>query len=225
MFRCLSSCFWLVLVAFGRFAGSDGAKTMTISIDMPVYCFDVIITKLQKGSSPPVPSSIPNDNFPLFVTWKKGNGHHLDLRGCIGTFSVNLPLHKGLTDYAKISAFEDSRFRPISLTEVPQLHCTVSLLVKFEQAPNYRDWIIGTHGVHIYFKQNGQNLSAVYLPEVVEEQGWDHVETLNQLMKKGGWKGQITENDRLAVRVERFQSEKLTLSYQDYLAQKNHSYN
>ncbi|CAD5222505.1 unnamed protein product [Bursaphelenchus xylophilus] len=191
---------------------------MTISIEMPIYCFDVIINKLQRKSTPPVPASIPNECFPLFVTWKKGPNQNL--RGCIGTFSTNLNLHKGLTDYAKISAFEDSRFSPISLEELPQLHCGVSLLVRFEPAQNYRDWTVGTHGIHIYYKQNGRDLSAVYLPEVAEEQGWDHVETLNQLMKKGGWKGQISENDRLSVRIERFQSEKITISYQDYVTYK-----
>lgn len=32
-------------------------------------------------------------------------------------------------------------------------------------------------------------------------------------MQKGGFQGPITENDRLAVRIERFQSEKTGLTY------------
>jgi AMME syndrome candidate gene 1 protein len=44
-------------------------------------------------------------------------------------------------------------------------------LVKFEPAENYRDWIIGIHGIRIDFQQYGRRLSAVYLPEVAEEQG------------------------------------------------------
>jgi hypothetical protein len=33
-------------------------------------------------------------------------------------------------------------------------------------------------GIRIEYRQNHRSLSAVYLPEVAREQGWDHVETL-----------------------------------------------
>lgn len=68
------------------------------------------------------------------------------------------------------SAFHDSRFEPIALSEIPFLSCSVSLLVNFEPANNYRDWIIGVHGIRIECKQNGRRLNAVYLPEVASEQ-------------------------------------------------------
>lgn len=35
-------------------------------------------------------------------------------------------------------------------------------------------------------------------------------------MRKGGFKGEITEVDRQAVLVERFQSEKMSISYEVY---------
>lgn len=35
-------------------------STMTISVEMPVYCFDVVISQLQRKQAPPVPPSIPN---------------------------------------------------------------------------------------------------------------------------------------------------------------------
>jgi AMMECR1 domain-containing protein len=69
------------------------------------------------------------------------------------------------------SAFEDSRFDPITLQEVPYLSCGVSLLVCFESAKDYRDWTVGVHGIHIYFSQNGRQMSAVFLPEVASEHG------------------------------------------------------
>lgn len=184
-------------------------------IHLPVYCFDVIIAMLGKHPPPKCPSSIPNENLPLFVTWKKG--HQRQLRGCIGTFSRNLPLHEGLHEYAQISAFRDSRFDPVTVHEVPHLHCSVSLLVCFEPADHYRDWIIGVHGIRIEYRQHHRNLNAVYLPEVAHEQGWDHEETLNHLMWKGGFKGEITEADRQAVLIERFQSEKMCISYEEYM--------
>ncbi|KAI6192250.1 AMMECR1 domain-containing protein [Aphelenchoides bicaudatus] len=190
----------------------------SISIDMPFYCFDILLSRLHKKPQPPIPRSIPDRCFPLFVTWKKGQEEHL--RGCIGTFNTNLSLHKGLPEYATISAFEDSRFDPISLNEVPQLSCGVSLLVKFEPARDYTDWIVGVHGIHIYFSQNGRQMTAVFLPEVASEHGWDHIETMNRLMQKGGFRGHISESDRKSARVERFQSEKMTVTYQDYIIHK-----
>uniref|UniRef100_A0A914LVU8 AMMECR1 domain-containing protein n=1 Tax=Meloidogyne incognita TaxID=6306 RepID=A0A914LVU8_MELIC len=203
-------------VTNGVIVPNNGGKIATI--DMPVHCFDVIIAHLSKSKLPKCPNNVPNENFPLFVTWKKGHQRHL--RGCIGTFSQNLPLHEGLSEYAHTSAFRDSRFDPITLHEMPHLHCAVSLLVCFEPARHYRDWLIGIHGIRIEYRQHHRSMSAVYLPEVARDQGWNHVETVNNLMRKGGFKGEITEMDRQAVLVERFQSEKTSISYEEYLTYK-----
>ncbi|KAF7626918.1 AMMECR1 domain-containing protein [Meloidogyne graminicola] len=197
---------------------NNGGKIATI--DMPVHCFDVVIAHLSKNKLPKCPTNVPNEKFPLFVTWKKG--HQRQLRGCIGTFSKNLPLHEGLSEYAHTSAFRDSRFDPIALHEMPHLHCAVSLLVCFEPARHYRDWLIGIHGIRIEYRQHHRSMSAVYLPEVAIDQGWNHIETVNNLMRKGGFKGEITEVDRQAVLVERFQSEKMSISYEEYLTYKKY---
>uniref|UniRef100_A0A0N5A870 AMMECR1 domain-containing protein n=1 Tax=Syphacia muris TaxID=451379 RepID=A0A0N5A870_9BILA len=178
---------------------------------MTAYCFDVICAALRNQSPPKAPCCIPNDKYPLFVTWKKGPNKQL--RGCIGTFS-NLALPKGLQEYAMISAFKDSRFVPITLSEVQDLHCAVSILVNFEKALNYQDWVIGVHGIRIEFQDNNRKRDAVYLPEVAKEQGWNHVETLDNLLRKGGYHGTVTEEMRLSVNVVRFQSEKVHMSYQ-----------
>uniref|UniRef100_A0A183CHQ9 AMMECR1 domain-containing protein n=1 Tax=Globodera pallida TaxID=36090 RepID=A0A183CHQ9_GLOPA len=188
------------------------------SIELPIHCFDVIIARLNKRPLPKCPPSIPNECFPLFVTLYKGNFRHL--RGCIGTFNRNLPLHEGLNEYAQISAFRDTRFDPVTLHEVPLLQCRVSLLVCFEPADDYRDWVVGLHGIRIEFRQHHRPLNAVFLPEVAFDNGWDHVETVNHLMWKGGFKGDITETDRLSVLVERFQSDRSSVTYEEYMAYK-----
>ncbi len=44
--------------------------------------------------------------------------------------------------------------------------------------------------------------------------GWDHTETLDNLMRKGGFRAsRITESARLAVTVVRFQSDKIVMSH------------
>ncbi|CAD6198205.1 unnamed protein product [Caenorhabditis auriculariae] len=185
--------------------------------DMTVFCFDVIESKLSGRKDPPAPSSIPPVKLPLFVTWKVGS--HNTLRGCIGTFS-ELNLQEGLRDYAKVSAFEDHRFKPIRKDEVSSLSCGVSLLINFEPALDYRDWTIGTHGVRIHFSDGRSQLSAVFLPEVAAEQGWNHLETIDALIAKAGHRGKVDENLRMSLRVVRFQSSKFVMSYAEYLQHK-----
>ena len=65
-----------------------------------------------------------------------------------------------------------------------------------------------------------QNVSATYLPEVAHEQGWNHIQTLDSLLRKGGYKAQITSDMRKSVQVTRYKSEKLTLHYNDYVQSK-----
>lgn len=138
------------------------------------------------------------------------------LRGCIGTFTP-LNLHDGLKEYALTSAFRDTRFNPISKDELSKLACSVSLLTNFEPAKNWTDWQIGKHGIRIEFQnEKGQKRSATYLPEIAQEQNWDHLETIDSLLRKGGYKSQITNELRNQILVTRYQSENLTKSFNDW---------
>ncbi|CAI4221530.1 unnamed protein product [Auanema sp. JU1783] len=186
--------------------------------EMVVFCFDTLLAALYGKPLPVCPSTISNDKFPLFVTWKKGS--HSRLRGCIGTFA-HLKLHAGLRDYALTSAFRDSRFNPIILAELPDLSCSVSLLINFEPAKNYLDWTVGVHGIRIHYFDGVAQRDAVYLPEVAAEQGWNHRETIDNLIEKGGYNGFIDERFRMNVKVVRFQSSKVTLTYHEFLSMKS----
>ena len=56
------------------------------------------------------------------------------------------------------------------------------------------------------------------------EQGWNHIQTLDSLLRKGGYKAPITSEMRKSVHVIRYRSEKLTLHYNDYIQSKaNHN--
>lgn len=121
---------------------------------------------------------IPADaECPLFVTYHK-NGDNL--RGCIGNLS-GMNLRKGIPQYAIIAAFNDPRFPPIRSDELKDLDVAVSLLVEYEPCKAL-DWEVGKHGIIIKYK--GQ--SAVFLPEVAEEQRWDQRTTLQHLLMKAG---------------------------------------
>jgi AMMECR1 domain-containing protein len=82
----------------------------------------------------------------LFVTWHLENGssdEDIELRGCIGTLSPTKLLN--LKDYTIKSALKDRRFHPIGPDEFHKLHCSVSLLVDYEQAEHYEDWEVRLH--------------------------------------------------------------------------------
>ena len=127
------------------------------------------------------------ESYPMFVTWNTlSRSGHKSLRGCIGTFAP-LPLEKGLESYALTSAFEDTRFSPISQHLLPNLSCSLTLLADFEECAGPMAWDLGTHGIRISFTHRYRKYGATYLPDVAVEQGWTKEETLESLMRKAGY--------------------------------------
>ena len=114
------------------------------------------------------------------MTWNTRQRQDLVLRGCIGSFTPQ-PLKIGLKRLTLSSAFKDSRFSPISLEELDQLHVSVSLLTDFTRV-DWNDWTVGEHGVEIRWSIDQSRFSATYLPEVASSQGWDHYETLEFIL-------------------------------------------
>ena len=47
--------------------------------------------------------------------------------------------------------------------------------------------------------------------------GWDKIQTIDSLLRKGGFKGAVTPEVRRSIRLVRYQSEKMTVGYSDYL--------
>jgi AmmeMemoRadiSam system protein A len=117
----------------------------------------------------------------LFVTLRRKDRGG-ELRGCIGRMMSERPLRETLPEVAADAALKDRRFPPVDTTELPSLSVELSLLSPMEPADSWRDIIIGTHG--IYLRRGFR--SAVFLPEVAVEQGWDLETTLTRLALKGG---------------------------------------
>ena len=55
--------------------------------------------------------------------------------------------------------------------------------------------------------------------------GWDRVQTIDSLLRKGGFKGVITPEVRKSLRLTRYQSQKMSVSHADYIKSKNGFYN
>lgn len=170
------------------------------------------------------------------MTWEREDGR---LRGCIGTLA---PTHlRNLRAFAFKSALKDRRFAPIAPAEVATLHCSVSLLVDYEEAERFDDWEvrpqpqallvgadsrltsgrgqIGVHGIIVEFRDGaGSFYSATYLPQVASEQGWDHLETVTSLMRKAGFRRSVTSDMLHALKVTRYRSSIHKLSFREYMA-------
>ncbi|KAF2738266.1 hypothetical protein EJ04DRAFT_429327 [Polyplosphaeria fusca] len=157
---------------------------------------------------------------PLFVTWNTigrsgGGGGEKRLRGCIGTFEAQ-ELDDGLRSYALTSAFDDTRFSPIRLSELPTLECGVTLLTNFEPIDAPLDWHIGVHGLRISFAYHGRRYGSTYLPDVAKEQGWSKEETMVSLMRKAGWNGRRDDWRKIDVSVVRYQGRQVRLGYAEW---------
>ena len=182
------------------------ATTIVADERYTLYAFDCLYAHFA-GAEPPPPAFDPAIECPLFVTWNKQER----LRGCIGCLQP-LPL-SSIRQYALNSALRDRRFDPMHETEVPLLSCTVQLLSRFETAAHLTDWEIGTHGITINFSDNGIARSAVYLPDVMPEQGWNHLQAIDSLVRKSGCTRAVTEELRSGISVTRFVSTKHSTPY------------
>lgn len=46
--------------------------------------------------------------------------------------------------------------------------------------------------------------------------GWDRIQTIDSLLRKGGFKGVVTPEVRRGVKLVRYRSEKVSVSWQEY---------
>jgi len=113
-----------------------------------------------------------------FVTLKKSG----QLRGCIGRGSPDMPLVQVVGSMAFQAAFQDRRFPPLRAEELPQVEIEISALTPYRKVSGPQSIMIGRDGVLL--RKDGR--SAVFLPQVAVEQGWDRDQTLERLCHKAG---------------------------------------
>ncbi|MBI5187233.1 MAG: AmmeMemoRadiSam system protein A [Nitrospinae bacterium] len=117
-------------------------------------------------------------NAGVFVTLQK----HGELRGCIGYITPREPLYQAVIDSTINAAFQDPRFSPVDGSELDDIDISISVLSVPEEVPGPSHFQPGLHGVIL---KKGI-YSAVFLPQVATEQGWDRDETLRHLSRKAG---------------------------------------
>ena len=80
------------------------------------------------------------------------------------------------------SSLNDWRFRPVNTSELKDIDIEISALTPPVKINSYKDIVIGRDGVIL--SKDGR--SAVFLPQVAPEQGWNLAEMLSNLAEKAG---------------------------------------
>ncbi len=107
---------------------------------------------------------------------------HGELRGCIGYMHEDLPLCDVVGSMAIQSAFNDTRFYPLTLEELAETEIEISVLTPYKLIRSVDDIILGRDGVVV--KKN--NRQAVFLPQVATEMNWNKEQLLENLCRKAG---------------------------------------
>ncbi len=126
------------------------------------------------SSAPPL-----SDRRGVFVTLRSADGN---LRGCIGNILPVAPLAQSLWERAQDAALNDPRFDPVTPRELTSLSIEISVLTPPAAVAGPEAIEIGKHG--ILLKKGFR--SAVFLPQVATEQGWNLETTLTHLALKAG---------------------------------------
>jgi AmmeMemoRadiSam system protein A len=104
------------------------------------------------------------------------------LRGCIGSAVARLPLYRAVIEVAPKAALEDPRFPPLTVDDLARVTIEISVLGPLSKLEDARAIEIGRHGVLL---GRGPS-SALFLPQVAVEHGWDAARLLGQLARKAG---------------------------------------
>ncbi len=113
-----------------------------------------------------------------FVTLHKDG----QLRGCIGEIIPRRPIWQAVREQAFNAAFRDWRFSPVKSDELKDIDIEISALTPPKAVKSYQDIKLGRDGIIL----SRYNRSAVFLPQVATEQGWDIAQTLTYLSRKAG---------------------------------------
>jgi hypothetical protein len=136
------------------------------------------------NSSPFTLNSSLNQKCGAFVSLHK----HGRLRGCIGHFGEDYPLHEIVAEMARAAAFEDPRFMPVTKDELDDIDIEISVLTPMRRIKSLDEFELHRHGIYI---KKGHR-SGTFLPQVADEVNWTKEEFVGHCSqdKAGlGWDG------------------------------------
>lgn len=103
------------------------------------------------------------------------------LRGCVGYVLPTSSVYRAVAETARAAAFEDTRFRPVTIEEAPHLQIELSILSP-PQPITAEAIEVGRHGLLI----SSSFRRGLLLPQVPIEHGWDRITFLEHTCRKAG---------------------------------------
>lgn len=104
------------------------------------------------------------------------------LRGCLGQFTSDKPLHYLVREMAIAAATRDPRFYPLRSDDLENIDLEISVLSPLKKVDSIEEIEVGKHG--LYIEKNFYR--GVLLPQVAVEYGWDRNTFLEQTCLKAG---------------------------------------
>ena len=137
-----------------------------------------------------------------FVTLHSRVGKQHTLRGCIGHIDARTSIYETVKSVSYSAAFQDFRFPPLTLPELPTIEVEVSVISPFERVRTPEEITPGTHGLFI----SRGTRAGLLLPQVAAERNWDRETFLVQTCRKAGlpedaWRDPETEISRFTAEV------------------------
>lgn len=134
------------------------------------HCLAIARAALEHAFDPtvaiPSPTTFSLQTLPCFVSLHS-RPHRL--RGCIGRVVTTDSLYDNIRYLARAAAFDDPRFHAVRRDEVAQLQLEISILGPLKPVTDWKNIVIGTHGL----KVSGRGRQGLLLAQVATEQGWD----------------------------------------------------
>ena len=131
----------------------------------------------QKLELPPLSGEITEPRG-VFVSIHHGN----NLRGCVGTIDPPVPLYQSVSGCAVAAASRDSRFKPLQLSEMPEVEFEISVLSPIEDVTDLHSIEVGIHGLIV----SRGNAKGLLLPQVAVQHQWDREQFLGETCRKAG---------------------------------------
>ena len=139
-----------------------------------------IVEYVTNKKVPDISSTLPGLNLHsgCFVTIKQRG----ELRGCIGNFVSDQPLHQLVQEMAVSAATRDPRFYPMKVNDLSDFTLDISVLSPLEKAASVEEIKVGKHGIYII----KGSYRGVLLPQVATEYHWNREQFLQHTCIKAG---------------------------------------
>ena len=179
------------VVGYHAFAIVRGAvQNFSLSADEKQTLKEIALTSIKDSlDGKPISNRSPltahlSEKCGAFVSLHK----HGRLRGCIGHFGEDVPLHEIVAEMARAAAFEDPRFLPVTRDELADIDIEISVLTPMRRIHSLDEFELHRHGIYI---RKGYR-SGTFLPQVADEVNWTKEEFVSHCAqdKAGiGWDG------------------------------------